>query len=158
MEIATRQASETDYEWLYELKVASMRDYIEELYGWDDVAQRAFFDEGFRPCDIEVIIFEGSNAGMFELSQDDEGFFLRRIEVHPRFQGRGVGSRIIEEVIRRATEMNEPVRLQVFKGNPARNLYQRFGFEVVTETATHYQMLLNVAKLQKEDQRSESDG
>ncbi len=34
-----------------------------------------------------------------------------------------------------------PVRLQVIKGNPARNLYERLGFTVTGETDTHLLML-----------------
>jgi len=154
MEVAFRQANQTDYQWLYDLKVTSMRQYVEEVYGWDDIIQKKYFDEDFRPDDITIVVVEGSDAGMFELSRDSEGYFMKRIEVHPRYQGRGVGTKIIQEIIRQASSVEEDVRLMVFKVNPARNPYERLGFKVVEETKTHYKMSVAVAKKPKAEQGS----
>ena len=141
MEVSTRQASQADFEWLYELKVASRRRYIEAVYGWDDDAQRKFFKDDFRPQGIEIITADGSDAGMFKVTQDKEGFFLERIEIHPKFQSRGVGSRIVQGILDEPLEKNKSVNLFVFKVNPARNLYERLGFRIVEETETHYRMI-----------------
>ncbi len=141
MKIAKRQACENDYEWLFDLKVASMRDYVDEIYGWNDTIQKEFFENGFSPNDITVITVDGLDAGMFELAKDQDGYFLRRIEIHPSFQNRGVGSYIIQEILSRATSEDENSRLMVFKINPAQNLYKRLSFEVTDETETHYKMV-----------------
>lgn len=140
MDIATRQAYESDYQWLFELKVASMHDYIDQIYGWNDAVQKEFFDSCFNPSDLTVITVDGIVAGMFELAKEKDGYFLRRIEIHPTFHNKGIGSYIIQEIISQAASEGENVNLRVFKINPAQNLYKRLGFELVKETATHYKM------------------
>lgn len=140
MNNATRQANQADYQWLYELKVATMCDYVTAVYGWDDIEQKKFFDEGFRPEQITIITVDGVDAGMFELSRDDDGFFIKRIEVHPQYQGQSVGSTVIRDILTQASSAGESVRLMVFKINPAQNLYKRLGFKIVEETETHYLM------------------
>ena len=155
MEVATRQAYETDYDWLFKLKVVCMRPYIEAVYGWDDGIQKTFFDEDFRPHDIQIITLGGADAGMFEASHENEEFFLRRIEIHPQYQRLGVGSTIIRKMLRRASVAGEPVMLNVFKVNPAKNLYKRLGFRVFNETETHYEMRCGAADAQRAEQASD---
>ena len=140
MEIAKRQACKSDYQWLYELKVAAMGGYIKQIFGWNAAVQKEFFDSDFRPNDITVITFDGLDAGMFELVKNTEGYFLKRIEILPSFQSKGVGSSIIREVLSRAAFKRENVYLMVFKINPAQKLYKRLGFEITKETETHYKM------------------
>ena len=52
----------------------------------------------------------------------------------------GLGSALVREVIGRGAALGLPVRLRVFKTNPAHELYRRLGFAVVGETETHFQM------------------
>ena len=65
---------------------------------------------------------------------------MRTIEILPEYQNRGVGSAVIRDVLAQAQAEGLPVGLQVLKVNPARRLYERLGFNVVGETATHYLM------------------
>jgi GrpB-like predicted nucleotidyltransferase (UPF0157 family) len=51
-----------------------------------------------------------------------------------------LGTAIICGAMTEAALRGLPVALQVFKGNPARHLYERLGFTVVGETSTHFLM------------------
>ncbi len=78
---------------------------------------------------------------MLELQERTEEVFIAEIEILPRFQGRGIGSQVIGEVLDRSSREGMPVALQVLKVNiRARNLYQRLGFGVTGENDTHYIM------------------
>ena len=48
----------------------------------------------------------------------------------PDFRGKGVGTRFLEEIIRHAKEELhlEKLHLEVYEGNAAQKLYERFGF------------------------------
>ena len=148
MKVDTRETHQADYEWLYRLKVAAMGDYIEAVYGWDEDLQRRLFKDDFRPQEIEIITVDGSDAGMFLVTRESEGYVLQRLEILPQFQGRGVGSTILRKIMETALDEAVPVRLQVFKSNPARSLYERLGFRVIEETRTHYRMALDVIRSQ----------
>ena len=56
---------------------------------------------------------------------------LFAIIVDEKVRGRGVGTKLMEELIALAKERFklELLHLEVYAGNPAINLYQRFGFE-----------------------------
>jgi ribosomal protein S18 acetylase RimI-like enzyme len=66
--------------------------------------------------------------------------FLSQIELLPAFQGQGIGSQLITDLMDEARQQNLPITLQVLKVNPAQRLYQRLGFVVTGETATHFLM------------------
>jgi ribosomal protein S18 acetylase RimI-like enzyme len=60
--------------------------------------------------------------------------------VAPEHQGKGIGTRLISEVLQDAHSRGLAVRLRVLKVNPAQRLYERLGFAVVGETETHHLM------------------
>jgi ribosomal protein S18 acetylase RimI-like enzyme len=54
---------------------------------------------------------------------------LSRIEIDPKFQGRGAGSAIVQDLLRQCAERRVPAGLHVCSHNPAHRLYQRLGFQ-----------------------------
>jgi len=62
------------------------------------------------------------------------------ISILPSFQGNGVGSYLISNLQQKAKEENKPVILQVLHTNPARNLYERLGFHVVSTDELYLKM------------------
>ena len=65
---------------------------------------------------------------------------LQRVLLVPEAQGRGIGSHLVRELLARASAARRPVRLRVFKVNPAQRLWRRLGFTVIGETETHWLM------------------
>ena len=70
---------------------------------------------------------DGRDVGVLCLEREEGGLFLANIEILPPFQNRGIGTRIIEDILASARRDCLPVRLQVLKVNPARRLYERLG-------------------------------
>src|SRR5437773_1398703 len=101
-EISFRPALASDREWLFALKCATMRDYVASVYGWDEVVQRRLFDEKFDPGRIQIIQVDKCDAGLLEVEEKDDHIFLRRIEILPSFQGRGVGASVIRSILKDA--------------------------------------------------------
>ncbi|HYD84131.1 MAG TPA: GNAT family N-acetyltransferase, partial [Opitutus sp.] len=67
--------------------------------------------------------------------------FLANIQIHPAFQGNGLGSAVVRNVLESAAALQLSVRLQVLKVNTrARDLYLRLGFTIYQETLTHFLM------------------
>jgi ribosomal protein S18 acetylase RimI-like enzyme len=56
---------------------------------------------------------------------------LEKLYVLPRFQNRGVGSRLLRDLQQSANLQNTPIHLRVLSvNNGARRLYERLGFVV----------------------------
>lgn len=138
--ISTRKATDDDKAFLWKLKVASLRPYLAQVYGWDDNTQFGYFENGFHPEAIQIIQYDGQHVGMYELQENVNAWFIAGIMVLPEFQNKGIGSTIIQRIIDDIAVTNKPLRLQVFKVNPARRLYERLGFVKLGESKTHIQM------------------
>lgn len=142
MEIALRPATWDDYDFLRALHEAAMRPHVEAAFGpWNAEDQRERFHQHFDPTPRQVIVVDGVDAGMLMLEERAEEVFLAAIYLLPAYQKRGIGTRLLKEIIARAGALGKPVALRVLKANlGARSLYQRLGFGVTGETDTHYVM------------------
>lgn len=129
-----------DLSWLWELKRTTMRAYVAAAFGWEDADQYERFTAAFDPVKLRIIRVDRSDAGLIEVAEKECFFFIARIELLPIFQRRGIGSLVIAEVVDQAARRNKPVHLQVLRANPARRLYERLGFSVYEETATHFRL------------------
>ncbi|HZL46734.1 MAG TPA: GNAT family N-acetyltransferase [Opitutaceae bacterium] len=117
-----------------------MREYVAAVYGWEDSAQRRMFEEKFDPARIRIIQVDGHDAGLLEVEEREDHLFLSLIEVLPAFQKKDIGSAVIRSILADASRAKKGVFLQVLRPNPARIIYERLGFSVFDDTATHHKM------------------
>jgi ribosomal protein S18 acetylase RimI-like enzyme len=90
---------------------------------------------------VSVVVVAGNAVGLLRLDRRKDELFLASVELAPEAQRRGLGAEIVRSVLEEAAQRGVPVRLQVLRHNPARRLYERLGFHVVGETATHIEMV-----------------
>jgi ribosomal protein S18 acetylase RimI-like enzyme len=137
-----RAARLADRKFLWSLKRQTMRPYIEQTWGtWNNAEQQAYFLKSFSAEALNVIMFEGRDAGMLEVIRKRAEIFLGNIAVLPEFQSHGIGSSLIKDLQAEAKTAGLPLHLQVLKVNPrAQQLYTRLGFRLVGETITHHLM------------------
>jgi ribosomal protein S18 acetylase RimI-like enzyme len=141
MHISLRPATAADKEFLYELHRATMREYIDETWGWDEEWQRREFEGRFSKANQQVILADGTAVGMLEVEYRPDELFIANIQVRPSAQRRGIGSLIIAELVTQGRRTNQPVTLQVLEVNlDALRLYERLGFVVTARTPPHIQM------------------
>ena len=141
-----RYATNDDIDFLYAMHIATMKDYVDQTWGWDDAFQETVFRKNYVPAEIQIITFDGRDIGMISLEERNDDVFLRSIEIHPTHQQQGLGTPIIQQVINNAVSKQKPVHLQVLKVNPAISLYGRLGFSVIEETDTHFIMKTSLPK------------
>ncbi|HEY9735320.1 MAG TPA: GNAT family N-acetyltransferase, partial [Trichocoleus sp.] len=132
-EIELRVATPEDYDFLYGLHCATMRDYIEATWGWDEAWQQNHFKQHFQPEANQIILLNGHKIGRVEMDCNEDRDHIGNIQILPAHQNNRVGSRVILNIIRQAQLKERPVTLQVLKVNPARQLYERLGFVVEGE-------------------------
>ena len=140
MRYALRPATAGDYDFIYQVKAVTLKEYIAQTWGWNESDQQSRFSASFDPAQWQIVQLDGGDVGVLCLEREEDGFLLANIEILPPHQNRGLGTRIIEDILASARRDCLPVRLQVLKANPARRLYERLGFVVTGETDTHYLM------------------
>ena len=100
---------------------------------------RGTFADGLKSYECWVM-FEGSQQvghGVIQVILDEA--HLLNITVKPENQGRGLGMRLLEELMARAYEMGgRECFLEVRASNPAYRLYERYGFNEVGRRRDYY--------------------
>jgi ribosomal protein S18 acetylase RimI-like enzyme len=119
-----------------------MRDVVVATWGrWDEAWQRLHFAAHFRPERVTILEVEHRPVGMLEVDDRAEERYVANLKLLPAVQGRGLGTAVLLEVLAAARRRGVPVRLQVLRVNGrARRWYERLGFAVTGETATHVRL------------------
>ena len=131
MDLNLRPASERDREFLYALHCSTMRDVIEQTWGWDDAWQRADFQKRFDVYTVTIIEAESRCVGSLWLEQRPDSLYIHLLQVAAPQQGRGIGTAVIERVIEQGASCGLPIVLSVLLANPrVMGLYERLGFRV----------------------------
>jgi GNAT superfamily N-acetyltransferase len=121
-----RPVVESDFDFLWALKVATLKPYIEKLYGWDEAEARAILRKVMAGA--QLVVVDSDPAGIVKVELDNGFVHLAEIGLMPDRQGQGLGTQIIQDVLAMADRKGMPVELQVFSANPASQLYERLGF------------------------------
>ena len=135
-----REVHEDDFNFLFNLHRATFKRYIDLIWDWEEEWQLAYFRSRFDPNVRKIIQFQGRDIGCISVQDQGEALFLAYIAICPTYQRRGIGSSLIRDVILKAEGRSIPVRLQLLKVNPARELYERLGFRTTGFTETHILM------------------
>ncbi|MSO70647.1 MAG: GNAT family N-acetyltransferase [Alphaproteobacteria bacterium] len=116
------------------------RPIVERLFGWDAAREGARFDREFTVEEAQIIEI-GSNAiGWLQAGEDEGMVRLKQICIDRAFQRRGIGTKLLRELIASADARRLPMELTVARINPAVGLYARLGFNVVDSNDYEFTM------------------
>jgi GNAT superfamily N-acetyltransferase len=128
---------------------------LEELsvLAWNPSAQEQFLDLQHRAqshhwrtnhpdADYEIVLVDGVAAGRLYVERSDECVDVLDVALLPDHRGRGIGTRLMLEVIDEARRAGLPVRLHVERFNRARRLYDRLGFQEIADAGVYARMEL----------------
>jgi len=138
---ALAAVEEADFEAYYAVKKACYERYVDECFGgWDEAVQlemnaRAFCEAQKNSC-AQKILLHGETVGFFSYDESCGQINGVSIQMLERARNQGVGSFYLEHI----TAKGKPISLKVFQSNPARELYEKFGFAIYGETPSHYLM------------------
>ena len=131
--LTIRNGRREDENWLFQLFRATMQDYIDEAWGWDELLQREGFIISLPAKNFQILEFAGDCVGSYHLSDRANHFLLDMILVTPDQQRKGFGSKMMAQIKRLAEEEHKAVWLSVLKTNPAIAFHLAEGFRQVEE-------------------------
>jgi ribosomal protein S18 acetylase RimI-like enzyme len=124
---------------LEELMNLTIRPWVEVMFErWNPEMARDSIRDDVVNQRASLIVIDEQFAGVLTIRDEPQRLHLEKIYIHPDFQRRGVGTRLLTDLIARAAR--RPLTLRVLVVNPARALYERLGF-VVTETTSEYHFM-----------------
>lgn len=143
MEYKFRDCTLEDFDFLFELKKQNFKVYVEKIWGWDDETQkkRLIDDLNEHLSHKKIVVLDEKDIGSYatHITENNE-LFINEISLLKEYQNKGIGTDILTKQLEECEKKNMKILLQVFKENPARNLYEKLGFKIYNETETHYQM------------------
>jgi GNAT superfamily N-acetyltransferase len=138
MKITRRAATELDTEFARLVHHRAYRDVVERQFGgWNEHDQDRFFAGDWRDAQFEIILADSVPCGYTCIEERAHDVHVRELVLLPEFQGQGIGTSILREVLECARARRVPVHLGTFHQNRALNLYRRLGFSETGRTDTH---------------------
>lgn len=149
--ITLRPVRPDDQDFLFQL-YASTRAAELALLDWGETqravflraqfdAQRRDYSARFSVEGHQIILSDGQPAGRIWIARSAEEIRLVDLALLPTARGLGIGTYLIKDLIAEAKATGKPLRLSVPKHNEAaRRLYERLGFTVTDDIATHFRM------------------
>ena len=133
-----RKATEADLDFMCEMKKETLGSYIGEIWGWDEKYQKDDTAEGLYLHQNHIIMLEGKNIGLLQINEEDATVHIVELQILLQFQGKGIGSSILRNVVADAKREKKKTQIGCFKMNAgAKSLYLKLGFRIIAETETH---------------------
>ena len=128
----TREEELAPLPWTAEQKEAFLRQQFE--------AQHAWWREHYVQAAFDVVMMDGVAAGRLYVDRWPREIRIVDISLLPEYRGRGLGTRLLREIIAEGDAAGKPVSIHVEIHNPARRLYDRLGFVPVEENGAYLLM------------------
>lgn len=135
-----RTATKDDIEWLYDTFKSTMRDYIEQTWGWDEVMQRHSFEQNLPPASFLIASIGNEDIGAYSVFEKRDHLWLEIALIVADKQRAGFGRLLLLEIQQRASAIQKPIRLNVLKINPALQFYERIGFVIEGQDQWSFKM------------------
>jgi len=140
MNYSLRSALESDLESMMRIAHEGLRPHLEPSSGWDEQSHQEAFKRHFEPTKISIILIDDHEVGYFKTERTNDYSFLEGIYIGNKYRNKGLGSRVIQDLISELSTESIPLRLKVLRKNPAKQLYDRLGFVTISETDEHFTM------------------
>lgn len=140
MKISFRKAEKKDIEFLLILRNETMNEYLEQANV--DTSQ-AYHLERITECfeDTHIILCNDHAIGLVKLGVLLRSVHIRQFQIQPNYQGKGIGTKVLAVVKRKAEKLELPITLNVLLNNPAMSLYLRNGFNKIKEAHFECQLI-----------------
>jgi len=141
VQVSLRLANLGDSEFAYEVVCRTIRPYAEQTFGlWQESQVRNMLASNIGAGVTKIVVAGFRAAGILSVRELDDHIQLDQIFLLPEYQGNGIGTELVREILLRAKQLKVPVRLRVLRVNPAKRLYERMGFLVVAEEPQRFYM------------------
>ncbi len=128
-------AGEADFEGLLALRMAAMRESLERAGRFDPQRVRERLSRGYLPAYTRNIQQSGELVGFVVVQPREKDWLLDHLYGHPNAQGRGIGSWVLDLVLREADAKGKAVSLTALKHSAANRFYLPHGFALQAEGA-----------------------
>jgi len=141
MDIELTKARDVDTNFLVQLRKLTMVEHLEKagLYLSEEEhlsRVKINFDSSF------IVKQKEEQVGAIKYVETSNEIEILQLQILPNHQGKGIGKQLMNYMIQVSSSLNKDLILRVLKENPARYLYERFGFQTIGEDQYEFHMKL----------------
>ena len=129
-----RAATAEDESFLLEVYASTRLEELDGM-GWSDDQKQAFIrmqfltrERCYPRVDSRIILFNGRPVGRMLVDRSEAAILLGDIALLTEYRNAGIGTRLIQDLMKEASSAGKPIRLHVVASSPAVRLYERLGF------------------------------
>lgn len=145
-----RQATEAAREFIAAVYATTREEELRQV-AWSDAQKRAFTDWQSQqqeahyalhyPAAERLLIERGESIGRIYVDTTSAEVRLMEVTLLPAWRNQGIGTQLTSLLLEYADGLQRPASLHVEPFNPAKRMYERFGF-VVRETRGLYEFMV----------------
>lgn len=146
IDLLLREATREDESFLLEVYAGTRMEELQET-GWTDEQKLAFIRMQFLirersqpPVEDRIILLNGQPIGRMMVDRGETSIVLRDIAVLTEYRNAGVGSRLLQGLMKEAASAGKPIELHVLASSPAVRLYERLGFRRSGDDGAYLEM------------------
>ncbi|MDP2232531.1 MAG: GNAT family N-acetyltransferase, partial [Actinomycetota bacterium] len=153
IEYSLRPATTADSEFMYAVYASARTEELasvpwtaeqkEMFLRSQSHAQLTYYAEHYPNAEYTIVTVNGVDVGRILTEPRAEDLRLMDMGLLPEYRGRGIGTALVRDVVARGEALGLPVVLHVESFNPAKRLYERFGFVDDGEVGAYRRMKLS---------------
>jgi len=148
--VCSRPIADEDMDFLHCLYTSTRLSEMAAT-GWSEGQTEAFLRMQFRlqhtqytqnypGASFDIVLVDGISAGRLYVNRTENRMRIIDIALLPEFRGRGIGGRIMRELIDEADAKRLLMSLHVGINNPILQFYRVLGFKEIELSAIYYYM------------------
>lgn len=145
--ITLQSVTEDDLSFLQQVYASTRADEL-SMTDWDEAqksafiamqfeAQHRYYLEHYPGADWRVVEVDGQPAGRLYLHQRVDEIRIMEITLLPKYRSRGIGSRLLADILTQGQSSGRKVTIHVERFNPALRLYKRLGFQLIEDKGVY---------------------
>ena len=103
-------------------------------------AQHRHYQAHFADARFDVVLYGDDRVGRLYVHRGADDIRIVDIALLPAWRGKGLGSRLLGEILDEARASRRTVSIHVERFNPALLLYERLGFRRIDDTGVYVLM------------------
>jgi ribosomal protein S18 acetylase RimI-like enzyme len=124
---------EPDFAFLGELERKKIMEF-------QFAAQQRHYQANMPEAEHLIVLQDGRPIGRMTLVRRKNELHLAEIALLPEYRNQGIGSVLMEKLIKAEAEQGHEIKLQVYKQSAAVHLYERLGFAIAKDDGAYLLM------------------
>jgi GNAT superfamily N-acetyltransferase len=152
--LSLRPIQDEDLVVLNEIYGSTREEELKQVTHWSDqekqgfiqqqfMAQHEYYQKNYIGAAFYLIYKDKTPIGRLYIHENYQEKVVRIIDIAllPNWQKKGIGKSILEDILAKGSSLKRNVSIHVEAFNPAKHLYERLGFEKISETNGVYHLM-----------------